>query len=50
MIGDSLTAGEYTTYKGLSSYAWGLGTVEFSIAAYPSVCLIGMPCWGNPRR
>ncbi|KAF2404454.1 acetylxylan esterase [Trichodelitschia bisporula] len=52
VIGDSLTAGQYASYEALSSWAWqvsrGLG-VESSITAYPGVCLVDAPCWGNPR-
>ena len=39
LIGDSLSAGQYGTLEGISSYSWGLmyglGNVEFSITAYP---------------
>ena len=35
LIGDSLSAGQYATLEGISSYSWGLlyglGNVEFSI-------------------
>jgi lysophospholipase L1-like esterase len=52
VIGDSLTAGQYATYEGLSSWAWALcqslGT-EFSITAYPGNCLVDKECWGNAR-
>lgn len=51
IIGDSLSAGSYGTYEGLSSYAWGLaeglGNVEFDITAYPGICLVDQNCWGN---
>jgi lysophospholipase L1-like esterase len=50
IIGDSLSAGEYATYEGLSSWSWalcaGLGT-EFTISAYPGNCLTDTECWGN---
>jgi hypothetical protein len=53
IIGDSLAAGMYGTYEGISSWAWGfaegLGNVEFSITAYPGICLHDQDCWGNPR-
>lgn len=53
IIGDSLTAGQYATYEGISSYAWGLGegfgNVEFSITAYPGICLHDSKCYGNLR-
>ena len=43
LIGDSLSAGQYATLEGISSYSWGLmyglGNVEFSITAYPGDCL-----------
>jgi hypothetical protein len=44
VIGDSLSSGYTDTLEGLSSYAWGvgegLGNVEFSITAYPGICLV----------
>jgi lysophospholipase L1-like esterase len=50
-IGDSLTAGDYDTYEGLASYGWGvaegLGNTEYSITAYPGICLVDKNCWGN---
>lgn len=53
LIGDSLSAGQYATLEGLSSYSWGLmyglGNVEFSISAYPGICLTNTNCWGNPH-
>lgn len=53
IIGDSLTAGQYNRYEALSSWAWGvgagLGDTEFSITAYPGICLVDRSCWGNPR-
>jgi lysophospholipase L1-like esterase len=52
-IGDSLTAGMYQTYEGLSSFGYltsaGLGDTEYSITAYPGICLADRNCWGNPR-
>ncbi|KAG9925827.1 SGNH hydrolase, partial [Aureobasidium melanogenum] len=51
VIGDSLSAGQYGTFEGLSSYSWGLaeglGNVEFDITAYPGICLVDQNCWGN---
>ncbi|MCJ1288074.1 hypothetical protein MMC26_007427 [Xylographa opegraphella] len=53
IIGDSLSAGQYATYEGISSYSWGLGegfgNVEFSITAYPGICLHDSRCYGNLR-
>ena len=53
IIGDSLTAGQYSTYERLSSYAYGLGeglgNVEYSITASPGICLHDTDCRGNPR-
>ena len=51
IIGDSLSAGQYATYEGISSWSWGfgagLGNAEFNITAYPGICLVDTPCWGN---
>jgi hypothetical protein len=53
IIGDSLSAGQYATYEGISSWSWGfaegLGNVEFSIEAYPGICLVDKQCYGNRR-
>ncbi|KAL5351029.1 hypothetical protein ACLOAV_004603 [Pseudogymnoascus australis] len=53
VIGDSLSSGMYGTYEGLSSYAYnlaaGLGDTEYSITAYPGICVTDQNCWGNPR-
>ncbi|KAK3330537.1 SGNH hydrolase-type esterase domain-containing protein [Apodospora peruviana] len=53
VIGDSLAAGMYTSYEGLSSWAYGLaaglGNTEYSITAYPGICAADQDCWGNPR-
>lgn len=53
IIGDSLSSGQYATYEGISSWAWGfaegLGDTEFSITAYPGICLVDTDCWGNPH-
>ncbi|KAL4954700.1 GDSL-like lipase/acylhydrolase domain protein [Aspergillus filifer] len=53
IIGDSLSSGDFATYEGLSSWAYlfaaGLGNVEYSITAYPGICLHDRNCWGNPR-
>jgi len=52
-IGDSLMAGYSATYEAFSGFAYtigaGLGNVEFSVTAYPGVCLHDASCWGNPR-
>ncbi|KAK0729954.1 Lipase, GDSL-like protein [Lasiosphaeris hirsuta] len=41
VIGDSLAAGMYTSYEGLSSWAYGLGAglgnTDYSITAYPGI-------------
>jgi hypothetical protein len=51
LIGDSLSAGQYATLEGISSYSWGLmyglRNVEFSITAYPGICLHDSQCYGN---
>ncbi|KAL9623428.1 MAG: hypothetical protein Q9160_002321 [Pyrenula sp. 1 TL-2023] len=53
IIGDSLSSGYTATYEGLSSWAWGfaegLGNVEFSITAFPGICLYDQECFGNIR-
>jgi lysophospholipase L1-like esterase len=53
IIGDSLSAGQYNSYEAMSSWSWslaaGLGDTEFSISAYPGICLTDRDCWGNPR-
>jgi hypothetical protein len=53
VIGDSLASGMYTSYEGLSSWAYalgaGLGDTEYSITAYPGICAADQDCWGNPR-
>ncbi|KAF2281468.1 uncharacterized protein EI97DRAFT_429490 [Westerdykella ornata] len=52
-IGDSLTSGMYATYEAFSGFGYnigaGFGNVEFSITAYPGICLHDANCWGNPR-
>ncbi|KAK7750419.1 hypothetical protein SLS62_007607 [Diatrype stigma] len=52
-IGDSLSAGMYQTYEGLSSFAYGvgagLGDTEYTVVAYPGICVADKLCWGNPR-
>ena len=52
-IGDSLTSGMYATYEAFSGFGYsigaGLGDAEFSITAYPGICLHDAECWGNPR-
>ncbi|KAA8644409.1 hypothetical protein EYZ11_002789 [Aspergillus tanneri] len=51
IIGGSLASGQYGTYETLSSWSWlygaGLGNVEFTITAYPGVCLADMKCYGG---
>lgn len=51
LIGDSLSAGQYATLEGIASYSWGLmyglGNVDFSVTAYPGICLTDTDCWGN---
>jgi len=53
VIGDSLSAGQYATYEGLASYSYGLGAglgnTEYSITAYPGICLFDKQCYGNLR-
>lgn len=53
VIGDSLSSGYGDTLEGISSWAWGLayglGNTEFSLTAYPGVCVTDTDCWGNPR-
>ncbi|KAK2768029.1 gdsl-like lipase acylhydrolase domain protein [Colletotrichum kahawae] len=52
-IGDSLSAGMYNTYEALAGFAYGvgagLGNTEYSITAYPGICVADQDCWGNPR-
>jgi len=52
-IGDSLTAGMYSTYETFSGFGYmigaGLGDVEFSVTAHPGICLHDTNCWGNPH-
>ncbi|KDN62128.1 putative GDSL-like Lipase/Acylhydrolase [Colletotrichum sublineola] len=52
-IGDSLSAGMYATYEALAGFAYGvgagLGDTEYSITAYPGICVADQECWGNPR-
>ncbi|KAF6819427.1 GDSL-like lipase acylhydrolase [Colletotrichum musicola] len=52
-IGDSLSAGMYNTYEALAGFAYGvgagLGDTEYSITAYPGICVSDQECWGNPR-
>jgi hypothetical protein len=52
-IGDSLSAGDFQTYEGMSSFAYGvgegLGETEYYITAYPGICAADQNCWGNPR-
>ena len=52
-IGDSLSSGMYDTYEALSGFAYGvgegLGNTEYSITAYPGICVSDQNCWGNTR-
>ncbi|KAF2689073.1 hypothetical protein K458DRAFT_461912 [Lentithecium fluviatile CBS 122367] len=52
-IGDSLTSGYSATYEAFSGFGYnigaGLGDTEFSITAFPGICLHDAECWGNPR-
>lgn len=52
-IGDSLTSGMYTTYEGLSSFGYGigagLGETEYSVTAFPGICVTDLDCFYNPR-
>jgi hypothetical protein len=53
VIGDSLSSGYSATLEGLSSYAYGLvaglGNTEYSLTAYPGICLFDKQCYGNLR-
>lgn len=52
-IGDSLSSGMYGTYETMSGFAYGvgegLGNTEYSITAYPGICVADQECFGNPR-
>ncbi|PQE24456.1 GDSL-like Lipase Acylhydrolase protein [Rutstroemia sp. NJR-2017a BBW] len=52
-IGDSLSSGYTNSLEGLSSFAYGtgagLGNTEYSITAYPGICLYDQLCFGNAR-
>ncbi|KAE8389676.1 SGNH hydrolase-type esterase domain-containing protein [Aspergillus alliaceus] len=54
IIGDSLASGQYATYEGLASwgfdFAAGLGNVEYTITAYPGICLVDKKCYGGDAR
>ncbi|OOF91404.1 hypothetical protein ASPCADRAFT_518627 [Aspergillus carbonarius ITEM 5010] len=54
IIGDSFASGQYATYEGLSSWAYnfaaGLGDVEYSITAYPGICLTDKECYADKAR
>ncbi|KAJ9289391.1 CAZyme family CE2 [Paecilomyces variotii] len=51
LIGGSVVSGQFATYETLSSwaflYAAGLGNVEYTITAYPGVCLADLQCYGG---
>lgn len=53
VIGDSLSAGQYSTLEGLSSYSYGLGAglgdTEYHLTAFPGICLFDKQCYGNLR-
>lgn len=53
VIGDSLSSGYSATLEGISSYAYGaaagLGNTEYSLTAYPGICLYDKECYGNRR-
>ncbi|KAK1142612.1 hypothetical protein N8T08_007416 [Aspergillus melleus] len=46
--------GQYATYEGLSSWGYnfaaGLGDVEYTITAYPGICLVDQQCYGGSAR
>ncbi|KAI0400419.1 Lipase, GDSL-like protein [Xylaria palmicola] len=52
-IGDSLSAGDFQSYEGMSSFAYGvgegLGETEYYVTALPGICVADQECWGNPR-
>ncbi|KKK18229.1 hypothetical protein ARAM_002979 [Aspergillus rambellii] len=54
IIGDSLASGMHGTYEGLSGWAFGfaagLGNVEYSITAYPGICLVDRECYNGSSR
>ncbi|KAE8342096.1 hypothetical protein BDV24DRAFT_162651 [Aspergillus arachidicola] len=54
IIGDSLASGQYATYEGLASwgfnFAAGLGNAEYTITAYPGICLVDKQCYGGDAR
>jgi hypothetical protein len=43
----------YATYEGLSGFGYnlgaGLGNTEYSLTAYPGICVYDKDCWGNPH-
>lgn len=51
IIGGSLASGQFATYEALSGWAYlfaeGLGNAEYTITAYPGVCLADMKCYGG---
>jgi len=52
-IGDSLSSGYSASFEGLSSYAYGaaagLGNTEYSITAFPGICMYDQKCYSNLR-
>ncbi|KAL4888512.1 SGNH hydrolase-type esterase domain-containing protein [Aspergillus ambiguus] len=51
IIGGSLASGQFATYEAISGWAFlfaeGLGNAEYTITAYPGVCLADMKCYGG---
>jgi hypothetical protein len=51
MWGKERSLSKCQTLEGLSSYGYGLGAglgnTEYSVTAYPGICLFDKLCWGN---